>query len=749
MSYASPALLEQHECSCGNGSHLHLLAKRVLRYDPSRTGAIRTGFTRDLDRRFALVKAAIRHAIVDLDVMGLGKEELKTFGGPGSGAFGHKGRPGQVGGGSSVEGSEKGIPLEERFTGEGPKPSREDRKSVKKAMRSIRPAYIDQRLDSDSDLDLIAKRGQKFSTKGIVNYKGIPNECHTNASLQFRSGKADAIVTGYALSTSQSPFWGQHSWAVKDGKILEGQGAGLFKAYYGVQLSKAESRQFAIAQGVKMKKLTEVSEQDPRWSVEKIPWREDGLQVHASIPLNKYEFAYDNSATGIRRFIRWLNDEVDDKVLKIVKGPQLQGTATGWTDVYIDSAYKKGMQRGETELNKKGIKFPKPDFAPRFIDSAFNMPFHVDRVALLHMRTYDDLKGITQFLSNRIAHTLAEGMAKGLSPLEMARSLSEDTDIGRSRARTIARTEIIRAHHMASMGMYRAAQIEGVEVEAEWSTAGDDKVCTKCQALEGKVFSIDDIEGRIPLHPNCRCVAIPANVGEKRSKLKLFSRLSVFGGKGSGAFGHKGRPGQVGGGRSTGGKSVDLTSSFGGKYAKDGFVGTFNGKPILVGAFEMSPEKMDEEARRIAPKLDKVAEAWVKAIHKVDPKIKLEVRSTGKYLKEGHPQLKNEKLTKVNVTVDGPGLGLSISLYPNADGNVIRINDSDIPRSMQRKGIFSAGLSAIVKDKTLNLSGKMAVHFSTNDKAWKRIAEKNSLNWKEWQEGPYTTVPDKDLHLFK
>ena len=42
-----------------------------------------------------------------------------------------------------------------------------------------------------------------------------------------------------------------------------------------------------------------------------------------------------------------------------------------------------------------------------------------------------------------------------------------------------------------------------VLMQAEWSTAGDDRVCPECASLEGKVYTLDEIEGLIPVHPNC------------------------------------------------------------------------------------------------------------------------------------------------------------------------------------------------------------------------------------------------------
>jgi SPP1 gp7 family putative phage head morphogenesis protein len=68
---------------------------------------------------------------------------------------------------------------------------------------------------------------------------------------------------------------------------------------------------------------------------------------------------------------------------------------------------------------------------------------------------------------------------------------------------------MIRAYHLAAIQEYRNWGAEGVYVMAEWVTAGDDRVCEKCHELEGKRFTLDEIESMIPFHPRCRCIAMP------------------------------------------------------------------------------------------------------------------------------------------------------------------------------------------------------------------------------------------------
>ena len=54
--------------------------------------------------------------------------------------------------------------------------------------------------------------------------------------------------------------------------------------------------------------------------------------------------------------------------------------------------------------------------------------------------------------------------------------------------------------------------ISYIQVKAEWATAGFN-VCPDCASLQGRVFTLDEIENLIPLHPNCRCIALPITEG--------------------------------------------------------------------------------------------------------------------------------------------------------------------------------------------------------------------------------------------
>jgi SPP1 gp7 family putative phage head morphogenesis protein len=241
----------------------------------------------------------------------------------------------------------------------------------------------------------------------------------------------------------------------------------------------------------------------------------------------KQAFAFRTSQEKITEFMSWLQQQVDKGILTVSEYRQL-GTAlqTEWTDLYIEDSYKRGIIRARYEMTKAGWAIPSIE-ASGGIMAILSAPWHIDRLGILFSRTFTDLKGVTAAMDSQMSRILAQGMADGDGPRLIARKListiNGDTTgtlgikdtLGRfipakRRAEMIARTEMQRAHHMAMIQEYRNWKIVGVNVMAEWITAGDSRVCSACFAMEGKIFTLDEIEPMIPLHPACRCIAISA-----------------------------------------------------------------------------------------------------------------------------------------------------------------------------------------------------------------------------------------------
>lgn len=463
-------------------SALRIRFEKSLRLDPGNVLTTQRAFERDLVGRFQRLKKAIRQLVVVEDCFGL-ESVPHTLGGTGSGNFGHEGRPGEVGGsgeGGTEQRGERGWLI--------------DRSTGKRIMEATTGLPVKEEWQRNVFVDH-TKHMDKQVTLG-----------HTHPD---NTGLSDQDIAQLG--------WG-HVRRV-EAHLLNGDV---------VAMEKSENYEWSRATPNKIKeKWNELedeiflSEKSKNMSTEEIVLdinrkmaKHFGFTLTITKPLKANKrFAFQTSANKVQGFIGWLEEQNNQGILGITAtSDRRQYTGRkAWEQLYIDSAYKKGMVLADRELRKKGITPSSlPPRAVYPVDAFFNAPIHADRVGLIYTRTYSALKGITDAMDARISGTLAQGIADGKSPLELARDMSEDIDsLGIHRAKLIARTEIMRAHNVASINTYREAGVLNVEVQAEWSTAGDGRVCEECGALEGKIFTLDQIENMLPLHPQCRCIALP------------------------------------------------------------------------------------------------------------------------------------------------------------------------------------------------------------------------------------------------
>lgn len=210
------------------------------------------------------------------------------------------------------------------------------------------------------------------------------------------------------------------------------------------------------------------------------------------------QFAFTSDARKHDAFMDWLRQQIELEVLESVdrQGNSVEPT---WQDVYVRAAYERGVTQAASS-------FPA---AVRPVTSGFFFqPVHASALEVLFTRNFEALKGVTDAMASTISRELTLGFAQGLPSIQLAKNLRDKVSgIGLVRARTLARTEVIHAHAQATLNVYEQMGVEevGVEPEVEFTTAGDAHVCPRCQALSGKVYTIKEARGVIPVHPNCRC----------------------------------------------------------------------------------------------------------------------------------------------------------------------------------------------------------------------------------------------------
>jgi len=238
-------------------------------------------------------------------------------------------------------------------------------------------------------------------------------------------------------------------------------------------------------------------------------------------------FDFPRTQDKVNAFMQWLKameTEIDLKIVNFERAGRSVDSA--WANQYVFDSYARGVDRAAYEMDSAGFEVPSMQ-ARGGIQAAMQTPIHMDRVGLLYTRVYNELNGITDAMDQQISRVLAQGMIDGDNPRVLARKINKvieglgADDLGlrdslgrfipaRRRAEMLARTEIIRAHAEAQLVEYENWMDE-VTIRAEWSTAGDSRVCERCGSREGQVLTIAEARGLIPLHPNCRCIWLPYN----------------------------------------------------------------------------------------------------------------------------------------------------------------------------------------------------------------------------------------------
>jgi len=200
---------------------------------------------------------------------------------------------------------------------------------------------------------------------------------------------------------------------------------------------------------------------------------------------------------------------------------------------YIQEGFAKGAGRAfdDVRMSKLGKEHPElftaeaqqsvSDFyrgtREEFLRSSFAQPESIEKVRLLADRTFDELKNVTEDMSNKCSRALTDGLVQGKHPLEIAGDLEDEVGFSEVRAEAVARTEIIRAHAEGQLDAMEDLGVQEVGVAVEWSTAGDDHVCFPAWTL------VETEEGEVPIQDILVGMKVRTR-GGWRAVLKTFVR---------------------------------------------------------------------------------------------------------------------------------------------------------------------------------------------------------------------------------
>jgi len=193
------------------------------------------------------------------------------------------------------------------------------------------------------------------------------------------------------------------------------------------------------------------------------------------------------SEAELHQIFRILGEELDKAVERSLK----EGIPV------IERSYVKGIEMGNKDL--------------KLIDPySINIGPDPNAIEFLAGYNSDLLEGFSDAQKKEIKRIIRQGLIDGKGMRDIAKELRNSYNKSKWRLNTIARTEVMRASNYGRFDAWKRSEIVKYK---QWLTAFDDRVCPECEGMNGEIqpleqpFSSGDMMP--PLHPNCRCTAIP------------------------------------------------------------------------------------------------------------------------------------------------------------------------------------------------------------------------------------------------
>ena len=227
--------------------------------------------------------------------------------------------------------------------------------------------------------------------------------------------------------------------------------------------------------------------------------KENKIFLDNAQALKKEEFIFLRDGDKLKKFDSWLQGAIAEIIL--LGSVQKDDSNINWLLAYIDTAYRKGIKKSTSVMQQRLGKNVIPD-----LPNLVNLPPHARAMELIFTRDFEQLKGITEAMSQQISYVISEGILQGENPNDMAKRITDRVEkIGITRAKLLARTEVINAFNLARVNNVDAySDFLGEEVVFRWISGVDARVRETHRARNNKFYSKDKVAPLIG-EPNCRC----------------------------------------------------------------------------------------------------------------------------------------------------------------------------------------------------------------------------------------------------
>lgn len=171
----------------------------------------------------------------------------------------------------------------------------------------------------------------------------------------------------------------------------------------------------------------------------------------------------------------------------------LGGTIEEFASGNMENAFKENYSDILKSLGKKGFDLPNK----KLMEELLKKPWFGGNFS-------DRLWGNTEKLAQILNSELRQGLQQGKTTTEVAAKIAALMQSSFNSAHRLVRTETMHYLNQSSLEAYKAGGVQFVQF---WA-AIDERTCTSCGALHGKIYPIDKVPVP-PLHAHCRCTYLP------------------------------------------------------------------------------------------------------------------------------------------------------------------------------------------------------------------------------------------------
>lgn len=210
------------------------------------------------------------------------------------------------------------------------------------------------------------------------------------------------------------------------------------------------------------------------------------------------DFDFEQNPAKQVAFRNQLQEWIDEGILEPASEEEIEN-GDHYTAFYVSAGYGAGTDFAGQQLRERGMDVPEVEAA-----EVIQRPIHVDELETIYTRNYEGLEDITEDIDQSLSQVLTTALRDGWGTRRTANEITKEVrTIQHSRARTLARTEMLNAHNSAALKRYERWDVEEAEILTHTP-------CEICQGIEANdPYPIAEAYGLVPAHPNCVCTVAP------------------------------------------------------------------------------------------------------------------------------------------------------------------------------------------------------------------------------------------------